>query len=51
VPRKTQIPDFSMLEGDWYETENEYHIIIYYRPFGARFDRVIGYQKVLSSRR
>jgi hypothetical protein len=51
VPRKTGIPDFSMLEGDWYETENEYHIIIYYRPFGARFDRVIGYQKVLSSRR
>jgi hypothetical protein len=51
VPKKTRIPDFSMLEGDWYETENEYHIIIYYRPFGARFDRVIGYQKVLSSRR
>lgn len=51
VPRKTRIPDFSMLEGDWYETENEYHIVIYYRPFGARFDRVIGYQKVLSSRR
>ena len=51
VPRKTRIPDFSMLEGDWYETENEYHIIIYYRAFGARFDRVIGYQKTLSSRR
>lgn len=51
VPRKTKIPDFSMLEGDWYETENEYHIVIYYRPFGARFDRVIGYQKVNSSRR
>ncbi len=51
VPKKTQIPDFSMLEGDWYETENEYHIVIYYRPFGARFDRVIGYQKVNSSRR
>lgn len=51
VPRKTHIPDFSLLEGDWYETENEYHIVIYYRPFGARFDRVIGYQKVNSSRR
>jgi hypothetical protein len=51
VPRKTGKPDYSMLEGDWYETENEYHIIIYYRPFGARYDRVIGYQKVLSSRR
>jgi hypothetical protein len=51
VPKKTLKPDYSMLEGDWYETENEYHVVVYYRPFGARYDRVIGYQKTLSSRR
>jgi hypothetical protein len=51
VPKKTGVPDYSLLEGDWYETENEYHVIIYYRPFGARYDRVIGYQKAQSSRR
>ncbi len=51
VPHKTGKPDFSMLEGDWYESENEYHIMIYYRPFGARYDRVIGYQKAQSSKR
>ena len=51
VPRKTQKPDYSILEGDWYEAENEYHVVIYYRPFGARYDRVIGYQKAQSSRR
>jgi Domain of unknown function (DUF5103) len=51
VPKKTGKPDYAQLEGDWYEAENEYHVIIYYRPFGARYDRIIGYQKTLSSRR
>ena len=42
VDRKTKKADFSETEGNWYETENEYTIIIYYRPFGERYDRVIG---------
>lgn len=29
-------------EGNWYETENEYTVLIYYRPFGERYDQVIG---------
>lgn len=29
-------------EGNWYETENEYSVLIYYRPFGERYDQVIG---------
>ena len=32
----------SETEGDWYETENDYTILIYYRPFGERFDRILG---------
>lgn len=28
--------------GSFYETENEYTAIIYYRPFGGLYDRVIG---------
>ncbi|MFA9290560.1 MAG: type IX secretion system plug protein domain-containing protein, partial [Solirubrobacteraceae bacterium] len=35
-------PNFEMLEGSSYETENDYTIIMYHRPFGARYDRVIG---------
>ncbi len=35
-------PDWTQTEGNWYETENEYTILIYYRPFGARYDRLIG---------
>lgn len=46
LPRNTKIknpaPTMSVIEGDWYETENQYTILIYYRAFGERYDRVIG---------
>jgi hypothetical protein len=29
-------------EGNWYETANQYTILVYFRPFGARFDRLMG---------
>ena len=30
------------IDGSFYETENEYTVIVYYRPLGENFDRVIG---------
>ncbi|MCB9080206.1 MAG: DUF5103 domain-containing protein [Lewinellaceae bacterium] len=33
----------SQIEGDSFETENDYLILIYYRPFGGRYDQIIGY--------
>ena len=36
------------IDGDWYETENNYTILLYYRGIGGRFDQLIGYQKVNS---
>ncbi len=39
---KNKIANLSEIEGDWQETENQYTILIYYRPFGERYDRVIG---------
>ncbi|MCB0546730.1 MAG: DUF5103 domain-containing protein [Phaeodactylibacter sp.] len=35
-------PDITEVEGTWHETENQYTILIYYRPFGSRYDQVIG---------
>lgn len=36
-------PDgLSAIEGDYYETNNEYLILLYYRETGARYDRLIG---------
>ena len=42
-------PSFKMTEGNFFETENEYTVAVYYRPAGARYDRLIGY-KTISSR-
>jgi len=33
--------DTSPFEGNWHETENDYHIIIYFRDFGGEYDRVV----------
>lgn len=51
VPKNGKSYNASALEGDWYETQNEYTVLVYYRPFGARFDRIIGISKYLSNRR
>ncbi len=43
-------PDYETFEGNWHETENEYQILVYYRPFGQRFDRLIGVQTLSVNR-
>ena len=45
---KIGFPDFSWAEGNYYATENSYTVLVYYRPFGARSDEVIGYAQVNS---
>ena len=34
--------DTSVLEGDFYETENDYTIFVYYYKPGNRYDELIG---------
>lgn len=41
VPHATGIPDISDTEGSWFETENDYIILVYYKPFGQRYDRLL----------
>ena len=36
------------ISGNFDETENEYNVIVYYRNYGERFDRVVGVGKGLS---
>ena len=31
----------SEFEGDWYETENDYFVLVYYKGFGDRNDRIV----------
>lgn len=33
-------------EGDFYQTENQYQALVYYRPTGSRCDRLVGYKSV-----
>ena len=35
-------------EGNFYETENEYTITVYFRPMGERYDRLIGVKNISS---
>lgn len=42
VDRKTGEPDSEGFEGNWYETGNQYTVLVYFRPFGARYDRLMG---------
>ncbi len=34
------------VDGSYWQTENEYAVYVYWRPFGARYDRLIGVQVV-----
>ena len=38
-------------EGSWHETENDYVIILYYRSFGERYDRIIAVRTFNSENR
>lgn len=42
VDRATGKTDPEGFEGNWYETGNQYTILVYFKPFGARYDRLMG---------
>ncbi|MBE6303263.1 MAG: DUF5103 domain-containing protein [Bacteroidales bacterium] len=46
VPRGEQVGVTAPSEGDFYNTENEYLIMIYHREFGGRYDRLVGMLQV-----
>jgi hypothetical protein len=43
VPDGTSVGQTGSIEGDHYETVNEYLVKVYDRPMGERYDRFIGY--------
>ena len=43
--------DASLTEGNHYETENDYIIMVYHRGSSSRYDRLVGYQIVNSLRK
>jgi len=41
VNRETGKIDLEGLEGNWYETSNQYTILVYFRSFGDRYERLM----------
>jgi hypothetical protein len=44
----TRQPEPHTLEGSYFETENEYQLLVYYRPPGSRWEELVGYKMVKS---
>lgn len=42
--------DETLIEGNHFETENDYAIFVYHRPVGGRYDQLIGWKKLNSSK-
>lgn len=45
VPKRG-IPSMAMTEGNYWQTNNSYQVYLYYRPFGEKYDRLVGYQEI-----
>ncbi|MDH7911470.1 DUF5103 domain-containing protein [Winogradskyella sp. SYSU M77433] len=43
VDKTTKELDEGAISGDFWQTENNYKVLVYYRDLGARFDRLIGF--------
>ncbi|AMR34514.1 hypothetical protein A0256_11195 [Mucilaginibacter sp. PAMC 26640] len=50
VDKNTKKADDTALEGNYFETENEYQLLVYYRPAGARWEELVGYSMLTTVR-
>ena len=41
-----EIGQTAQTEGDFYQTENEYYVYVYHRPFGGRYDKLVGFKSI-----
>ena len=48
--RETGAIDADGLEGNSFETVNDYYVLLYFRPFGERYDRCMAVRRVESKR-
>jgi len=47
-PDGTEKLDDSTLEGNFWQTENDYIVLVYYAPFNGRFDRLVAIEQLNS---
>jgi len=42
IDNKSQLDEENAIDGNFFQTENDYYVLVYYRADNDRFDRVIG---------
>ncbi len=48
VPQGSKVADYTNIEGSFWETNNDYQILVYYRDLAGRYDRLVGYRQLNS---
>ena len=48
VPKNASKATVTRVDGSYWQTENDYTIYVYHRPWGERYDRLIGVKSVIS---
>ncbi|WP_303921135.1 DUF5103 domain-containing protein [Draconibacterium sediminis] len=48
VPQGSKVADHTNIEGSFWETSNDYQILVYYRDLAGRYDRLVGYRQLNS---
>ena len=46
IPSGSTEGSLSQIEGSFYQTENEYTVLVYYTQKGSRYDRLVGYRNL-----
>jgi len=50
IPDQNEFDTYS-LEGSYFQTENEYEVLVYFRNLGSRYDQLVGYLHLQPNRR
>jgi hypothetical protein len=48
VDKQTGQLDEGVISGNFWQTENNYKVLVYYRDLGSRYDRLIGFGEASS---
>ena len=51
VPKGQEKTTTQRVDGSYWQTENEYTIYVWWRPFGSRYDRLVGVKTIRSNAR
>jgi hypothetical protein len=48
LPNNSKVGDVTLIEGNFFDTNNEYTIYVYHRPMGSRYDRLINITSIMA---